>query len=65
MTEASGSSASKHVEERGGKRESKTAVSAFKPLGLNPPTVASSNQIVLVGRSPAHVFWAYHFVTSM
>ncbi len=65
VTEASGSSVSEHVEERGGKKESKTVVFAFKPLGLNPPTVASSNQIVLVGWSPAHVFGAYHFETSM
>ncbi len=38
-------------------RVAEIVVSTFKPLDLDLPTVASSNQIVLVGRSTAHVFW--------
>ncbi len=39
------------------KSEAKSFVVHFKRLDLGPPTGGCPNQIVLVGRSPAHVFW--------
>ncbi len=35
----------------------KAFVVHFKQLDLGPPTGGCPNQIILVGRSPAHVFW--------
>ncbi len=65
---ASGLSASsklKREDENEGRESIFRSVSTFKPLGLTPPTEASSNQMVLVGRSSAHVHGAYHFYTFM
>ncbi len=52
-------------DERAGRERIFRSVSTFKPLGLTPPTGASSNQMVLVGRSSAHVHGAYNFYTFM
>ncbi len=52
--EASGSSASEQVKSR---LQLKAFVVHFKRLDLDPLIGGCPNQIVLVGRSPAHVFW--------
>ncbi len=43
--------------ERERERELSAVVVSFNRLISVRPLEASSNQIVLVGRSPAHVFW--------
>ncbi len=50
--------------DEGEKQESDLALLAsFKQTNLTPPTEVSSNQMVLVGRSSAHVHGAYYFYT--